>query len=70
MQEFPSTSGPQPDFRAGRYVSQPTGYRAFLPAPLPPVPPIRMEGGLQSLLSIPSRQSLVTRHRLPATTSA
>ena len=25
--------------RAGRYVSQPTGYRAFTPAPLPPEPP-------------------------------
>jgi hypothetical protein len=24
--------------RAGRYVQQPTGYRAFLPAPLPPQP--------------------------------
>ena len=23
--------------RAGRYVAQPAGYRAFLPAPLPPV---------------------------------
>ena len=22
--------------RAGRYVAQPTGYRAFIPAPLPP----------------------------------
>lgn len=29
--------------RAGRYVQQPTGYRAFLPAPLPPDPPLRME---------------------------
>lgn len=37
--------------RAGRYIGQPTGYRAFLPAPLPPVPPIRLEGELQILLS-------------------
>ncbi len=29
--------------RAGRYVQQPTGYRAFLPAPLPPNPPLRMD---------------------------
>lgn len=37
--------------RAGRYVRQRTGYRAFLPAPLPPDPPIRFGGNLQSLLS-------------------
>ena len=37
--------------RAGRYVRQPTGYRAFIPAPLPPDPPVRVEGELQSLLS-------------------
>ena len=37
--------------RAGRYVRQPTGYRAFLPAPLPPIPPIRIEGDLQDVLS-------------------
>lgn len=29
--------------RAGCYVQQPTGYRAFLPAPLPPNPPLRMD---------------------------
>jgi Fic family protein len=29
--------------RAGRYVRQPSGYRAFLPAPLPPDPPLNME---------------------------
>lgn len=37
--------------RAGRYIAQPTGYRAFLPAPLPPQPAVRLEGQLQSLLS-------------------
>jgi len=37
--------------RAGRYVRQLTGYRAFLPAPLPPNPPIRLGGELYSLLS-------------------
>ena len=37
--------------RAGRYVSQPTGYRAFIPAPLPPKPPVDLSGELQGLLS-------------------
>jgi Fic family protein len=32
-------------------VRQIGGYRAFLPAPLPPEPPIRLSGKLQSLLS-------------------
>lgn len=42
-------------YRAGRYVSQAAGYRAFLPEPLPPIPPIRLEGNLQSLLSLADR---------------
>jgi Fic family protein len=37
--------------RAGRYVQQPTGYRAFVPSPLPPVPPIELDGPLRKLLS-------------------
>ena len=37
--------------RAGRNVLQPGGYGAFLPAPLPPDPPIRIEGELQNQLS-------------------
>ncbi len=37
--------------RAGRYVNQPTGYRAYEPAPLPPVPPVALDGELQRLLS-------------------
>lgn len=37
--------------RAGRYITQPSGYRAFLPAPLPPDPPIQITGELQLLLS-------------------
>lgn len=40
-----------PAERSGRYVKQPTGYRAFLPAPLPPQPPVRLAGELQGLLS-------------------
>ena len=37
--------------RAGRYEQQPTGYKAFLPAALPPDQPIRLEGTIQALLS-------------------
>lgn len=37
--------------RAGRYVLQPQGYQAFMPAPLPPEPPVRLEGELQTRLS-------------------
>ncbi len=37
--------------RAGRYVSQQEGYRAFIPAPLPPDPSIQITGELQILLS-------------------
>jgi Fic family protein len=37
--------------RAGRYEKQLTGYRAFIPAPLPPSPPVRVESKLQALLS-------------------
>jgi hypothetical protein len=37
--------------RAGRYLTQPAGYRAFIPAPLPPSPPLRIAGDLQRLLS-------------------
>ncbi len=41
----------RPATRAGRYQRQPTGYRAFIPAPLPPVPAVRLTGELQRLLS-------------------
>lgn len=37
--------------RAGRFVKQPTGYRAFLPAPLPPDPPVMLNGPISALLS-------------------
>jgi cell filamentation protein, protein adenylyltransferase len=37
--------------RAGSYRKQPQGYRAFLPAPLPPAPPVAIAGELQRLLS-------------------
>ena len=37
--------------RAGRYIQQLTGYRAFSPAPLPPEPDISFDGELRTLLS-------------------
>lgn len=37
--------------RAGRYIKQSGGYRAFVPEPLPPVPPVSVTPELQSLLS-------------------
>jgi Fic family protein len=38
-------------YRSGRYIRQAAGYRAFIPNPLPPDPPIRLDEKLQSLLS-------------------
>ena len=38
-------------FRSGRYIRQPTGYRAFIPNPLPPNPPLHISRGTQKLLS-------------------
>ena len=38
-------------FRAGRYQQQPAGYRAFIPAPLPPDPPLDLSGPLRERLS-------------------
>jgi len=37
--------------RSGTYQTQPTGYRAFVPRPLPPEPPLRMNADLTRLLS-------------------
>ena len=37
--------------RAGTYVSQLAGYRAFVPRPLPPDPAVQLSGELQALLS-------------------
>lgn len=41
--------------RAGRYVEQPSGYRAFIPAPLPPVPGVELNGSLAAQLSAADR---------------
>jgi Fic family protein len=43
---------PQPQHRAGRRLLQPgKNYRAFIPAPLPPDPPIQIDSDMQVLLS-------------------
>ncbi len=41
--------------RAGRYIRQSTGYRAFIPAPLPPQPPLNLAGEIATLLSTADR---------------
>ena len=47
----PATAPSPHSARAGRYTRQPAGHRAFVPAPLPPAPAIRLKGELQGLLS-------------------
>ena len=42
--------------RAGTYERQPTGYKAFIPASLPPDPPIAVTGELQEALSQADRE--------------
>jgi len=37
--------------RAGKFVTQLSGYNSFIPKPLPPNPPIRYDEKLQFLLS-------------------
>jgi hypothetical protein len=49
-----ATGGEAPT-RAGRYITEPTGYRAFMPAPLPPQPALALGGELQGLLSAADR---------------
>jgi len=51
QEEHMAAPAPEHPHRAGRYLQQPTGYRAFIPAPLPPDPPVRLVGELQALLS-------------------
>ena len=41
----------QSSTRAGRYIRQPTGYRAFIPGTLPPDPPFVADGALTNLLA-------------------
>ena len=42
-------------YGACQYVRQPTGYRAFIPAPLPPLPPLNLSGEIAALLSTADR---------------
>src|ERR1700729_3393087 len=37
--------------RAGRVIRQPEGYGAFVPAPLPPVPPLQFDSSLATVLA-------------------
>jgi len=56
--------------RAGVYIQQPTGYRAFVPTPLPPDPPLRIDAELLDLLSkadIADYLALFTDDVLPIT---
>lgn len=41
--------------RAGTWIKQGSGYRAFIPAPLPPTPPIGMDEEIVRLLSVADR---------------
>lgn len=41
--------------RAGRYITQPTHYKAFIPADLPPNPPLAMDAAMLELLSCADR---------------
>lgn len=43
--------------RAGRWEKQITGYRAFVPKPLPPDPPLRWDADLLRVLSERSGRS-------------
>lgn len=53
---MPRTTAHAPNLnRAGQYRRQISGYRAFVPAPLPPSPAVRIEGELQTLLSTADR---------------
>ena len=49
------STGDEAPTRAGRYITQPMGYRAFMPVPLPPRPALALGGELQGLLSAADR---------------
>lgn len=55
MDAEPVVPNAAPGARAGRYIRQPTGYRAFIPAPLPPQPPLKLTGEIATLLSTADR---------------
>lgn len=37
--------------RSGKYVKQPSGYKAYIPSSLPPNPPVAIDSEMQKLLS-------------------
>lgn len=37
--------------RSGKYINQPTGYKAYIPSPLPPDPTVDIDSDMQQLLS-------------------
>jgi len=37
--------------RSGKYIKQPTGYKAYMPSSLPPDPPVAIDSEMQKLLS-------------------
>jgi Fic family protein len=43
-------AGAKPKERAGRFITQPEGYSAFIPSPLPPEPPLDLDADLLNLL--------------------
>jgi Fic family protein len=47
----PATGEPDKTERAGLYVRQPMGYRAYIPRPLPPQPPVEITDGRAALLA-------------------
>lgn len=51
MQLFPAHGADVASERAGTFQRQLAGYRAFIPARLPPQPPVRISGAMQRLLS-------------------
>ena len=44
-----------PAHRAGRVITQSTGYKAFIPEPLPPSPDLEFDGEMRTLLSTADR---------------
>ena len=48
--------------RSGAYIRQPTGYRAFIPKPLPPDPPVIYDTEMQRLLSDADRALALLWH--------
>jgi len=39
------------DHRSGANILQPSGYKAFIPTDLPPIPPVQLDAAMQQLLS-------------------